>query len=427
MTEFARIGERFRPGCSPSDGLDRRTRTGRTVAAVIRRVSSGLYSPVHLTPGDVSRFPRHLVCPVCAAPAPFEEILRIGNADWRDCVRLSQCEACHTLFYENPPPPEEMTTYYENVWNAGSGEPGIRAKARLKTKMRMARILAELGFTDRSAAILDVGCGVGDLMAGLRQAGFSDLWGTEVSRHRIAASAARFPGRVFQGGYEAVPEDRRFDVIYCNHVLEHIYEPAQAFGRMARLLDDDGVLIVTVPDAWSEPVSVQVLFLPHLHSFCARSFDHLAERHGLDSRFWTADRPWEMTAVFGKHLDRFKSAADFRRYSELEGPKDGSLRARVRAPWQGPSDRPRCLALDAIHKSRDPDVRLAGYRVLGQAERHLADARLAAFRMLRHLGARGVLGGNDRHVGYIMIDPQPEGSGPLILGAARPDALLQIK
>ena len=176
------------------------------------------------------------------------------------------------------------------MWNAASGESGLNGKVSPKTKRRMARIFDELGYVDKSASILDIGCGVGDLLAGCREVGFSDLWGTEMSRNRIAASEARFPGRIFHGGYEAVPEERRFDVIYCNHVLEHIREPDDAFERMCRLSKDNGIIVITMPDAWGEPVSGKVLFVPHLDPFCARSFKKLADRHGMDLRFWTADR-----------------------------------------------------------------------------------------------------------------------------------------
>jgi SAM-dependent methyltransferase len=41
----------------------------------------------------------------------------------------------------------------------------------------------------------------------------------------------------------------RFDVITCNHVLEHVPDPAAALAAMARLLHDGGQAVITVPNA----------------------------------------------------------------------------------------------------------------------------------------------------------------------------------
>src|SRR5207245_103928 len=46
--------------------------------------------------------------------------------------------------------------------------------------------------------------------------------------------------------------DHCFDVIFANHVLEHLYDPYTAFEDWQRLLKATGVLLVFVPNVWGE-------------------------------------------------------------------------------------------------------------------------------------------------------------------------------
>ncbi|MCH8884810.1 MAG: methyltransferase domain-containing protein, partial [SAR324 cluster bacterium] len=115
------------------------------------------------------------------------------------------------------------------------------------------RLLSPSRLWPLAFALIASGCGgaddatsIGSLMAGLSDAGYTDVWGAEMSPYRVAMCEARFPGRIFAGGYKGVPDERRFDVILANHVLEHIYSPSQAIEWMAGHLNERGVILITV-------------------------------------------------------------------------------------------------------------------------------------------------------------------------------------
>ena len=46
-------------------------------------------------------------------------------------------------------------------------------------------------------------------------------------------------------------KDRAFDVVLLSHSLEHLYDPLSTLLEVRRILDDDGVVVVTVPNAGS--------------------------------------------------------------------------------------------------------------------------------------------------------------------------------
>jgi SAM-dependent methyltransferase len=47
-------------------------------------------------------------------------------------------------------------------------------------------------------------------------------------------------------------EPGSFDVVVCNQVLEHVFEPDAFIREIGRVLKDDGRLLLTVPFVWDE-------------------------------------------------------------------------------------------------------------------------------------------------------------------------------
>jgi SAM-dependent methyltransferase len=102
-------------------------------------------------------------------------------------------------------------------------------------------------------------------------------------------------------------EERRFDVVICEQVLEHVVDPCAAAENLRRLCAPDGLVIV------STPFLIKVHELPELGMldywrFTPRGLRLLLERAGLEVetvgvwgnrqavvgniRVWSARRPW---------------------------------------------------------------------------------------------------------------------------------------
>lgn len=98
---------------------------------------------------------------------------------------------------------------------------------------------------------LDVGCGVGCLVSRAAERGFS-AQGVEVSKW-----ASRFAREdrhldVTTGTLEESHFDTgSFDAVVINHVLEHVPDPAGLLYEARRILKDDGLLVVGVPNIGS--------------------------------------------------------------------------------------------------------------------------------------------------------------------------------
>lgn len=117
------------------------------------------------------------------------------------------------------------------------------------TKNQLIRNLTST--TDR---ILDVGCGTGALLRYLKQHGYTNLEGLEVSsravqvlgEHGIKMHHARLPDL-------PLPE-KQFDVVIASQVLEHIIRRRKFLNGLQRILKPTGALILFVPDNCLGPI-----------------------------------------------------------------------------------------------------------------------------------------------------------------------------
>jgi 2-polyprenyl-3-methyl-5-hydroxy-6-metoxy-1,4-benzoquinol methylase len=93
-----------------------------------------------------------------------------------------------------------------------------------------------------AARILEIGCGEGILLAELARAGFNVL-GVEASE--TASAAARAAGlNVLTGYFPHSAARGPFDCIVISQVLEHLENPREILGEIAKLLAPDGRLLL---------------------------------------------------------------------------------------------------------------------------------------------------------------------------------------
>jgi 2-polyprenyl-3-methyl-5-hydroxy-6-metoxy-1,4-benzoquinol methylase len=158
-------------------------------------------------------------------------------------------------------------------------------------------------------SLLDVGCGEGVLTARWAQRlGSGRVLGVDLSDPKLAAewSARRGPANLEFRAVEPGPlpfEDGEFDLVAAIEVLEHVDDPAQTLGEMARVARRH--LLVSVPrePLWRLLNVARGAYLRelgntpgHLNHWSARGFERLLARYGevVDVR---SPLPWTMLLV----------------------------------------------------------------------------------------------------------------------------------
>lgn len=144
---------------------------------------------------------------------------------------------------------------------------------------------------------LDFGCSWGYTIHQLKAAGY-DACGFEPSAPRAEFGRKRLGVDILddRSRLDALPAGS-FDLIFSNHVFEHLSAPHGVIETLSRLLSMDGVLVVFVPNCGGRSATEQsVGWGPmtgekHSLSLTPAFFRHALPRFGLSPRF--ASSPYE--------------------------------------------------------------------------------------------------------------------------------------
>ena len=100
---------------------------------------------------------------------------------------------------------------------------------------------------DRGARVLDVGCGVGQVVHRLTEAGF-EAYGVDVSEPNIR-KAREFTERcqLYDGAHLPFP-DEHFAVAGALNVLEHVEQPAEFIAEIVRVTRIGGRIVLSSPN-----------------------------------------------------------------------------------------------------------------------------------------------------------------------------------
>ncbi len=100
----------------------------------------------------------------------------------------------------------------------------------------------------KESKILDVGCSSGIMIESLKNQGYVDICGIDISEEAIVASKSRGINNVIVSpGETTVFNENKFDVIIASDILEHIKDDNMALKEWYRILKLGGILIIFVP------------------------------------------------------------------------------------------------------------------------------------------------------------------------------------
>jgi len=98
-----------------------------------------------------------------------------------------------------------------------------------------------------NGTILDVGCGNGDLIGWMKEYGWR-TFGVEIGKNACEHAGKKginvYCGQLKEASYPS----SFFDVIIMNHVIEHVFDPAEVLMECGRILKPKGLLIVDCPN-----------------------------------------------------------------------------------------------------------------------------------------------------------------------------------
>lgn len=205
-------------------------------------------------------------CPLCKESLSSARYVLSDNG-----FNVVQCQRCG-LSLVNPRPIEaQIGTYYsDQYYTHVTPRPNLKSKVRERVFLEAGgypfaytnfvkrlnwKILASILKSHITPIIpyrgggrlLDVGCGNGEFLSLAHKAGW-DTYGIDIDL-RALTLAKNGHHKLICGTLETVKfQPSYFDVITILQVLEHCHNPIQVLEECHRILKDDGLIVVSVPN-----------------------------------------------------------------------------------------------------------------------------------------------------------------------------------
>jgi methionine biosynthesis protein MetW len=129
---------------------------------------------------------------------------------------------------------------------------------------------------------LDVGCGDGSFAEAIREEVGCEVFGIDISEEAIYKAKERgIEGVSLDIDSEDLPfENNFFDSVFCGEVIEHVYSPDNLLGELYRVLEPDGLLLLTTPNmaSWFNRISLLFGYQPIFSDIgLTRSYGHITK------------------------------------------------------------------------------------------------------------------------------------------------------
>jgi SAM-dependent methyltransferase len=251
-------------------------------------------------------------CPLCGADRadPFREAPDRFFPQSGPLYKVQRCRQC-SMIYLNPRPAEKDSgRFYEHAdylpfaslsstRSLTARLYGVMRRANLRWKRRIIIDFLQSippSFQKNSAEkrnrLLDVGCGTGEFLVEMRNAGWQ-VEGLERDERAAAWAREHYQIPVAAGSVaQLAAAPQQYDLISLWHVLEHLYAPGKALEILAGRLRDNGRLLIAVPNIAGVDARVYksnwvALDAPrHVNHFSLETLGRLGSKHGLTLHWW---------------------------------------------------------------------------------------------------------------------------------------------
>jgi 2-polyprenyl-3-methyl-5-hydroxy-6-metoxy-1,4-benzoquinol methylase len=222
--------------------------------------------------------------------------------------------------YVNPrPTKKEMGKFYPRNYY-GKQERTVEVVVKLLHLMKIKKIMS----FKKNGRILDVGCGDGEFLRYFKERGW-EAYGVDVSETSCMLARRKLGQNIFNCELKDCRfPPNYFDVITLNHVLEHMLDPNEELIELRRILKNNGILFLSVPNIDSLQFKISEKYwlhldLPrHVYHYSPASIKNLLERDKFEIiklTFPLFDSPLDM---YYSLKDRFSSG--YQKFRKILSP-----------------------------------------------------------------------------------------------------------
>ena len=231
-------------------------------------------------------------CPICKS----DQIRHILSAkDYtvsKEQFEVWHCEDCEVRFTQNIPIEFEIGKYYQSeeyISHSNTSKGLINTLYQwvrdytLGQKRKLIKKISGLN----AGSLLDIGCGTGEFLKTMKDAGW-EVQGLEPDEGAREQAINNLGLKVDEPEHLFALPKAQYDVITMWHVLEHVHRLHEYMDQIKSLLKPDGSLIIAVPnyqswDAEHYQAEWAAYDVPrHLYHFSASAMEKLLVQHEFE-------------------------------------------------------------------------------------------------------------------------------------------------
>jgi 2-polyprenyl-3-methyl-5-hydroxy-6-metoxy-1,4-benzoquinol methylase len=224
-----------------------------------------------------------------------------------DEFSILSCQNCRAMFIDPFPSRERTNDFYpKNYYSYETSEPkGFFEDVKKKIIKFHTDPDAKLGIFDKLLVMifkskfsgmplykkeggnfLDIGCGNGVNLKTVKNYGW-DAYGIELDKNAVEYARRLGLNVECVGLEEADFSGKKFDCIRIWHVFEHLTNPKEAMAKIAGMLNDDGEILMAVPnsDSFSKKLFRSCWYAldapRHVINYCPKTLRYLCKKNNL--------------------------------------------------------------------------------------------------------------------------------------------------
>lgn len=233
----------------------------------------------------------HDKCPLCKSSAIIKRFACIDQFATGEEFDIFECSDCGLAFTQNFPDEKEIDRYYESPayishsnTNKGIVNRVYHLVRKIMLRKKARRVEQLTGF--KNGRLLDYGAGTGHFARLMKSRGW-DVTAIEKNDKARELAAREFDFNMLPVEALAAIKDKELDAVTMWHVMEHIQEPDNMWRELHRILADDGIAIIALPnsisyDALKYKEHWAAYDVPrHLWHFTPDTIAHWGGKHGF--------------------------------------------------------------------------------------------------------------------------------------------------
>lgn len=228
-------------------------------------------------------------CPVCNS-TDFMKILQCKDYTVsQENFQVVSCVSCNFKFTDPRPEENKIGDYYkseEYISHSNTNKGAINKMYQSVRQYTLKQKLSLINQYESNKKLLDIGCGTGDFLKTCSNAGW-DVSGIEPDSNARKIACEMLSIKVGDEKELLKMKANSFGIISLWHVLEHVYHLNKRIEEIKYLLEENGKLIIAVPNNMSYDAEYYKEFwaaydLPrHLYHFDPKSMEMLMKKHGF--------------------------------------------------------------------------------------------------------------------------------------------------